>query len=139
MIKRFLGLLVVVLVVSSVGFGQKASKVDLSTLVGAWKVDLRPTPDAAEYFQEFVVTKIDGKTFSGTFYGAEIKNGKVNTDWETVYLAFTSEDQSGIYSHFARLDGKKLIGATDSLGRGFLLPWRAEKKPVDSKQKKAGQ
>lgn len=139
MIKRFYGLVVLMLVVSSLGFGQTTSKIDLSTLVGTWKVDLRPTPDAAEYFQEFVITKIDGKTFSGTFYGTEIKNGKVNTDWETVYLAFTSEDQSGLYSHFARLDGKKLLGATDSLGRGFLLPWRAEKKaPVNGKPKKAG-
>lgn len=127
------------LFLSTVGFGQKASKIDLSTLIGTWKVDLRPTPDAAEYFQEFIITKIDEKTFSGTFYGAEIKNGKVNTDWETVYLGFTSEDQSGLYSHSARLEGKKLSGATDSLGRGFLLPWRAEKKAtVDNKPKKAG-
>lgn len=128
MMMRFCGIVVLMLAVTSFSNGQTESKIDLSGLVGTWKVDLRPTPDAAAYFQEFVITKIDGKTFTGTFYGAPIKNGRVNTDWETVYLAFTSEDGSGLYAHFAMLDGSTLKGATNSTGRGFLLPWRAEKK-----------
>lgn len=128
MMKRCFGFVVLMLAVASFSFGQTASKTDLSKLVGTWKVDLRPTPDAAEYFQEFVITKFDGKTFTGTFYGAPIKGGVVNTDWETVYLAFTSEDGSGLYAHFATLEGNKLKGATNSTGRGFLMPWRAEKK-----------
>ena len=44
-------------------------------LVGVWKVDLRPDPAAEGYYQEFVVTAVQGKSFSGTFYGAPISQG----------------------------------------------------------------
>ena len=119
--------LAIIFFLSVVGAFAQAAKPDMAKLVGTWKVDLRPTPDAAEYFQEFEVTRIDGKTFTGKFYGTEIKNGRVNFDWGTVWLAFTSEDQSGLYRNFAKLVGGKLEGGTHSLGRDFLLPWRAEK------------
>ena len=82
------------------------------------------------------MTKVEGKNFTGKFYGAEIKNGKINIDWGTVYLAFTSNDGSGEYSHFAKLVDGKLEGAKHSIGRDFLLPWRAEKKLPETVEKK---
>lgn len=98
-----------------------------SSLVGTWKVDLRPTPDAPAYFQEFVVTAVDGKTFTGTFYGAPISQGRINTDWGTVRIAFVTADGSGPYNHSAVLKDGRLEGLTNSTGRDFLAYWSAEK------------
>jgi hypothetical protein len=105
----------------------KASRPDATALVGTWKVDLRPTPDASEYFQEFVVTSIDGKTFQGAFYGSPISQGRINTDWHAVRVAFVTEDQSGPYNHSAVLKDGKLEGLTNSTGRNFLSYWSAVK------------
>jgi hypothetical protein len=96
-------------------------------LLGTWKVDLRPTPDADPYFQEFVVTKVEGKTFSGTFYGSPISQGRLNTDWGAVRIAFVTADGSGPYNHSAVLSGGRLEGLTNSTGRDFLSYWSASK------------
>jgi hypothetical protein len=98
-----------------------------ASLVGTWKVDLRPTPDAPAYFQEFVVTAIDGKSFTGTFYGAPISQGRINLDWGTVRIAFVTADGSGPYHHSAVLKAGRLEGLTNSTGRDFLAYWSAEK------------
>ncbi|MCB9876682.1 MAG: hypothetical protein H6835_03680 [Planctomycetes bacterium] len=53
---------------------------DPSVLIGTWRVDLRPTPDADPYFQEFVVDDVaDG--LRGSFYGTAIADGRINGDW----------------------------------------------------------
>jgi hypothetical protein len=44
-------------------------------LVGSWQVDLRPNPGARPYYQQFDVTGVEGKTFTGTFYGAPYASG----------------------------------------------------------------
>jgi hypothetical protein len=119
----------VLLATTLAGFAQNIQ--DLSDLVGKWKVDLRQSPGSAEYFQELQIIAIDTRTLTGKFYGTEVKNGKVNAEWGVVYLAFTSEDTSGIYSHFAVFKNGKIEGATHSVGRNFLQPWRAEKIPAD--------
>ena len=133
-------LLFTILLASSFTFvvnAQQTPKLDSTKLVGTWKVDLRPTPDAPAYFQTFEIKKIEGDTFSGTFYGTEIKNGRINQAWEAIYVAFTSADNSGLYSHFAKLVGTRLEGATHSLGRNFLMPWRAEKETQTQTKPKA--
>lgn len=96
-------------------------------LVGVWKVDLRPDPAAAGYYQEFVVTAVQGKSFSGTFYGAPISQARINTDWGAVRIAFVTADGSGDYNHSAVLAGDKLEGLTNSTGRDFLSYWSATK------------
>ena len=101
---------------------------DSNELIGTWQVDLRPTPGAAEYFQELVVTSIDGKTFQGCFYGSPISQGRINTDWSAVRIAFVTEDQSGPYNHSAVLKNDKLEGLTNSKGRNFLSYWSATKR-----------
>ena len=115
------------LITSAIAAPQKIAAPDATALVGTWKVDLRPTPDAGEYFQEFVVTSIDGKTFQGTFYGSPISQGRINTDWYAVRVAFVTEDQSGPYNHSAVLKDGKLEGLTNSTGRNFLSYWSAVK------------
>ena len=99
--------------------------VDATQLVGAWKVDLRPTPGAPAYFQEFVVSSVQGKTFTGTFYGAPVEQARINTDWGAVRIAFVTSDGSGPYNHSATLVGGRLEGLTNSTGRDFLSFWSA--------------
>ncbi len=100
---------------------------DANILLGTWQVDLRPTPDAEPYYQELVVTEVDGKTFQGTFYGTPLTEGRINTDWSTVRIAFVTADGSGPYNHSAVLVDGKLEGMTNSLGREFLSYWSAIK------------
>ena len=103
------------------------NKPSADILLGTWTVDLRPTPDAEPYFKTFVVTAVDGMTFTGTFYDTENSDAKINTDWGTVRIAFTTADGSGPYHHSAVLAGDRLEGLTNSAGRGFLSYWSAVK------------
>ncbi len=96
-------------------------------LIGTWKVDLRPTPDAEPYYQEFVVESVEGDTIRGTFYGTAIEHGRINSDWGTVQFAFTTADGSGPYNTSGILRGTRLEGTTHSLGREFLAVWSAER------------
>ncbi|MEM7358256.1 MAG: hypothetical protein AAF431_04130 [Pseudomonadota bacterium] len=108
---------------------------DAEQLIGQWKVDLRPTPDAEAYFQEFSVSSVNGNTFSGTFYGTPITQARINTDWHTIRVAFVTEDQSGQYHHSAVMNGDKLEGLSNSTGRDFLSYWSATKissKPLNN-------
>ncbi len=100
---------------------------DPEALVGTWRVDLRPTPDAEAYYREFVVRRVDGETFEGSFYGTELQHGRVNTDWGSLHFAFATSDGSGVYNTSGVLDGDKLRGTTHSLGREFLAVWTAER------------
>lgn len=98
---------------------------DAAGLVGTWSVDLRPTPDADPYFQEFVVSEVDGNTFQGTFYGTALENGRINRDWGDLRFAFTTDDGSGAYHTSGTLVGDELTGTTHALGREFLSVWTA--------------
>ena len=102
-----------------------STEVAEDSLVGTWRVDLRPTPNAQPYFQEFVVTSVQGGSFSGNFYNSPISQGRINTDWGTLRIAFTTVDGSGAYHHSAILNGKKLEGLSNSTGRDFLAYWSA--------------
>ena len=97
-------------------------------LLGSWQVDLRPTPDAEPYYQEFVVTAVQDGSFSGTFYGAPISEGRINNDWGKLRIAFMTADGSGPYYHSATLENMTLEGLSNSTGREFLAYWSAVKK-----------
>jgi hypothetical protein len=124
-----MGLICLVLMLGITAFNVKknTTPVNANDLIGTWQVDLRPTPDAAPYYQDFVVTAVNGNSFTGTFYNSEIKQGKINTDWGAVSFAFVTSDGSGAYNTSGQLKNGKLEGSTHSLGRDFLMPWRAEK------------
>ena len=79
------------------------------------------------YYKEFVVTSVEGNTFTGTFYDTEISEARINTDWGKLRIAFTTTDGSGAYNHSAVLEGDTLEGLSNSTGRGFLSYWSAEK------------
>ena len=97
-------------------------------MVGTYIIDLRPTPESAPYLKEFKFTRVDGKKFDGEFYGYPFSGGFLNTDWDKVYFAFTTQDQSGTYYHSGYAEGNKVYGITLNENRGFVLPWRGQKK-----------
>ncbi len=98
-------------------------------LVGTWRVDLRPTPGADAYYKEFVVTRVEGNVFEGTFYDTTIESGRLNSDWGEVHFAFTTRDGSGAYNTSGIWDGTGMRGTTHSLGRDFLSVWTAVREP----------
>ncbi len=98
-------------------------------LLGTWQVDLRPRPDAEPYYNSFVVTSVEGRSFSGSFYGAPISQARINTDWGKLRIAFVTTDGSGPYHHSATLERDSLEGLSNSTGRDFLAYWSAVKEP----------
>ncbi len=120
--------LLVMLGISAFTMKPTSVPVNAKDLIGTWQVDLRPNPEAAPYLQEFIVTAVDGNSFTGKFYNSEIKQGKINTEWGVITFAFVTSDGSGAYNTMGQLKNGKLEGATHSLGRNFLMPWKGEKK-----------
>ena len=98
------------------------------SVIGTYIIDLRPTPESAPYLKDFKFTRVEGKKFDGEFYGYPFTGGFLNTDWGKVYFAFTTQDQSGTYYHSGYVEGNKVYGITLNEGRGFVLPWKGEKK-----------
>jgi len=96
-------------------------------LLGTWQVDLRPSPDSEPYYKEFVVESVADRSFTGTFYDTTVSQARINTDWGTLRIAFTTVDGSGAYNHSAVLKDDKLEGLSNSTGRDFLSYWSAIK------------
>ncbi len=92
-------------------------------LTGNWKIDLRPTPESDGYYQSMDVKKVIGNTFTGTFYGSEIKSALINRNWAKIYFAFSTSDQSNEYYHSGYLENGKLFGITYCPNREFTAPW----------------
>ncbi len=123
--KRLALAFAVLVIIAASAAWSNAVDPDPAELFGTWQLDLRPTPDAAPYFQEFVVTSVAGDSIQGTFYGTPIEHGQINTAWGAVHFAFVTSDLSGPYNHAGRIEGERLEGSTYSNGRDFFLPWRA--------------
>ena len=99
----------------------------MEALVGTWAIDLRPTPDAEAYFQPFVIENIEENTFSGTFYGSEIKNAILNKNWPKIYFAFSTSDANSEYYHSGYMIEDQLHGMTYCPNREFAAPWTGSK------------
>lgn len=99
----------------------------LSTLLGNWTIDLRPSPTAAPYLKTFTLSGYTNKSLSGVFYDTHFEGGKIHTDWGKIYFSFTTQDNSGTYFHSGYIENGTINGTTFSEGRGFLMPWRGTK------------
>ena len=99
------------------------TKVDTASLIGNWQIDLGPTPDAEAYYQSFIVNKINGNTFTGTFYGSPVNDGLINPNWDKVYFAFSTSDQTNTYYHSGYIQNGMLHGITYCPDRSFTAPW----------------
>ena len=58
----------------------------------------------------------------------QISEGRINSDWGKIRVAFVTADGSGPYYHSATLENDVLEGLSNSAGRGFLAYWTAVKK-----------
>ena len=76
-----------------------------------------------DIFQSFVVKMINENTFTGTFYGSEIKNALINKNWPKIYFAFSTADQNNEYYHSGFIENDKLFGITYCPKREFTAPW----------------
>ena len=124
---KLLFLLISVLSTSALS-AQIKKQISKDSIIGTFIIDLRPTPDSEPYLKEFKFTKADGKNFDGEFYGYPFSGGFLNTDWEKIYFAFTTADQSGTYYHSGYIERNKVFGITLNEARGFVLPWKGERK-----------
>ena len=111
----------------------KIAKPVADSALGTWVIDLRPTPQSKPYLKDFKFTKIDGKKFDGEFYSYPFTGGFINTEWDKIYFAFTTADQSGTYFHSGYIQGNKVFGMSLNEGRELLIPWQG-KKTVSLKQ-----
>lgn len=100
----------------------------LNSIVGNYVIDLRPSPDSEAYQQNFIVFDVDDKSFKGSFYGTEIRDGLINRKFENTYLAFTTEDRSNTYYHFVKILNNRIEGLTYSSDRALIQPWTGLKK-----------
>lgn len=98
-----------------------------SSLVGTWRVDLRPSPEAPPYYQSLVIDRVEAGRIAGSFYGAPIAEARINLDWGAPRIAFVTGDASTSYYHAAVMRDGRLEGLTHAPGRGFLAVWTAER------------
>ena len=99
-----------------------------TTLVGEWKIDLRPTPDSEHYYQVFAVESATDSSLDGSFYGSALEDGYVNAVWPELYFAFTTRDATHAYYHSGYLKEGKLFGTSYCPGRNFIARWTGERK-----------
>ncbi len=118
---------ILALLLSLCTLAQTKKKAEIDRIIGTFIIDLRPTPESEPYLKEFKFTKIEGKKFDGEFYGYPFSGGLFNTDWDKIYFAFTTADQSGTYYHSGYVEGNKVFGITLNEARGFVLPWKGER------------
>jgi hypothetical protein len=118
---------ILALLLSLCTLAQTKKKAEIDRIIGTFIIDLRPTPESEPYLKEFKFTKIEGKKFDGEFYGYPFSGGFLNTDWDKIYFAFTTADQSGTYYHSGYVEGNKVFGITLNEARGFVLPWKGER------------
>ena len=110
-------------------YGQNNTiKLNTDSLLGTFIIDLRPTPDSEPYLKDFKFTKIEVKNFDDEFYGYPFTGGLLNTNWDKIYFAFTTADQSGAYYHSGYVEGNKVFGISLNENRKLIIPWKGEKK-----------
>ena len=91
---------------------------------GTWKIDLRPTPEAAPYYQYLTISRVEEGRVYGSFYNSPLQYGTINQDWGTVVVAFVTQDAGGnTYNTTLEVDGDRMRGTTHSIERSFLAVW----------------
>lgn len=126
--KQLITCLFVLVNVTAMAQTKPLSKPVADSALGTWVIDLRPTPESPAYLKEFKFTKISGKLFDGEFYGYPFSGGFLNLDWDKIYFAFTTQDQSSTYFHSGYIEGDTVHGITLNESRQFVLPWKGVKK-----------
>jgi hypothetical protein len=126
--KQLLSVILLATVISATAQKASSKKSVAANAIGTWVIDLRPSPQAAPYLKDFKFTKIDSTRFDGEFYGYPFTGGFINTNWDKIYFAFTTQDQSGTYFHSGYIEGNKVFGISLNESRELLIPWNGKKK-----------
>lgn len=124
----YLVLISVLLVTPQLSKAQ-STEIDLTVLVGTWKLDMSPQDQTDANFAMMEISEVSGNSFKGDFYreGVAIKDAQLNTQLGIIYGALISGDNSGDYnSSFYFKDGV-LHGTTHAVNRNFLAVWTAKK------------
>jgi hypothetical protein len=108
---------------------QEISSIDLSVLVGHWRIDMSPQDSTDDNFAMMKITKIVDHSFEGEFYREGVKARKVQTNTQRgiIYSSFISGDNSGTYNTTFYYQDGMLYGATHAVDRDFLAVWTASK------------
>lgn len=114
---------------------KSTSTESINPLIGKWEIDLRPTPESDGYYQSFEVEMLDENAFTGAFYGSDINNGLINMNWDKMYYAFSTSDQSNEYYHSGYIENDTLFGITYCPNRNFAAPWIGTKNNDDQNEK----
>lgn len=101
------------------------------SLIGTWRIDLRPTPESDPFYAEMHITGVEGKSIAGRFFDSPMEEGRINMDWGKIRFSFVTEDGSGPYYTSGVLDGDRMQGTTHSAGRDFLSVWTGERSGPD--------
>lgn len=98
-------------------------------LLGSWKLDMTPSDPNDDNFAMMEITSVKDNKLKGTFYrkGVKLKEGRLNTQTNTIYGALVSGDNSGTYNSTFYYKGGLLYGTTHALDRDFLAVWVAVK------------
>lgn len=123
-------LLLVFLLTSSFSyFEEPSTEIDLTVLIGTWKLDMSPQDTTDANFAMMKVTDIIDNSFKGEFYreGVKIRNAQINTQLGIIYGALISGDGSGEYNTTFYHQNGKLYGSTHAVDRNFLSVWTATK------------
>ena len=97
-------------------------------VAGSWTVDLRLSLADEPYSQPMDLTVGKDGSVTGSFYNSEILAGRVGQAQGRNCVAFRTTDGSGPYHSAACLVDGRMVGQTWSEGRGFVLPWTAERR-----------
>lgn len=98
-------------------------------LVGDWDVALFYDPAAPPSATAMSISAVADGSISGAFYGSPMSEARVSEREGAIAFAAMTEDGSGPYFHSGRLAAPDVIeGQTLSVGRDFLMQWRATRK-----------
>lgn len=124
----YLVLVSVVLAIPQLSKAQ-STEMDLTVLVGTWKLDMSPQDQTDANFAMMEILEVGDNSFKGDFYreGVEIKDAQLNTQLGILYGALISGDNSGDYNSSFYLKDGILHGTTHAVNRSFLAVWTATK------------
>jgi hypothetical protein len=123
-------ILFVLLALGHYGYAQELTSEtpEIDQLIGEWDVDLYYAPGEPPSKTRLKVWANTNGILSGSFYGTQFNIARAAVHEQEVMLTFVTQDNTGDYLSSAHLTSElQLKGQTLSVGRSFLMPWRARK------------